>query len=145
MLLTTSLCLVLFLCLVILVPELVSGRSNCVTTPLGKVHALFSVKWTYLTGLIIFQVSSLVYVLPPSSIATIADRTAVAVGGAALYYRAISILELAAPTKLRPVLIFIISSKYTWHGIIGGTSFRWRVDRLSEINLENDFLGHCAP
>lgn len=62
-----------------------------------------------------------------------------------LYFGAIDILKLAAPMKLRPVLFFMISNNYIWRGIVSEISFRWRIHRLGQTNLEHRFLDQSAP
>ncbi|KZL84309.1 mfs transporter [Colletotrichum incanum] len=93
--------------------------STALQPSLGKLYTMFNVKWTYLTGLIIFEIRSIVCALAPNSGALIAGRTVAGVGGAALYSGAINILALAAPLQLRPVLFATLTGMLAVVSLIG--------------------------
>ncbi|TDZ48300.1 Efflux pump roqT [Colletotrichum trifolii] len=93
--------------------------STALSPSFGKVYANYSVKWTYLAGLVIFEAGSVLCALAPTSSALIAGRTVAGIGGAALYSGAINIIGIAAPMNLRPVLFAVISSMFGVASLVG--------------------------
>ncbi|GJD04571.1 MFS transporter [Colletotrichum higginsianum] len=93
--------------------------STALQPSLGKVYTILNVKWTYLAGLVIFEVGSVVCALAPSSGALIAGRTVAGVGGAALYSGAVNILALAAPLRMRPLLFSLLTGMFAIASLVG--------------------------
>ncbi|OBR06691.1 MFS transporter [Colletotrichum higginsianum IMI 349063] len=93
--------------------------STALQPSLGKVYTILNVKWTYLAGLVVFEVGSVVCALAPSSGALIAGRTVAGVGGAALYSGAVNILALAAPLRMRPLLFSLLTGMFAIASLVG--------------------------
>ncbi|OLN83437.1 putative HC-toxin efflux carrier TOXA 11 [Colletotrichum chlorophyti] len=93
--------------------------STALQLSLGKLYSHLSVKWTYLAGLVIFEVGSIVCALAPRSAALIAGRTIAGVGGAALSSGGMNILALVAPMRLRPLLFSALTSMLAVASLIG--------------------------
>lgn len=102
----------------------------------GKIMGLFSVKWSYITGIIIFDIGSAVCGAAPSMDAMIVGRTLAGVGGAGMYIGCITLLSLTTSLRERP--LYLASIGFTWGAgtvlgpIVGGafaenehTTWRW--------------------
>ncbi|KAL7935514.1 major facilitator superfamily domain-containing protein [Trichoderma chlorosporum] len=77
----------------------------------GKLYAEFSVKWIFLTALLMFEVGSIVCATAPSSVALIVGRAVAGIGGAGIVSGTLIVLSRCLPLQKRP--------KYT--GAMGGS------------------------
>lgn len=76
---------------------------RCATQPLGgKIYENFSLKWTYLVFLGLFEIGSLICATAPSSIALILGRAVAGLGAAGLFSGAVVIIAHNIPLRLRP-------------------------------------------
>jgi MFS family permease len=76
----------------------------------GQIYGSFSVKYTYMVSVIIFEVGSIVCALAPSSVALILGRLITGVGGGGLYIGTVVLIGYAVPVKQRPIYISIVTS-----------------------------------
>jgi MFS family permease len=76
----------------------------------GKLYTFYSIKWTYLSALFIFELGSLICGVAPSSIALIIGRAVAGLGSAGIFSGAILIVAHTVPLRQRP----------TYTGMIGG-------------------------
>ncbi|KAH7326980.1 MFS multidrug transporter-like protein [Rhexocercosporidium sp. MPI-PUGE-AT-0058] len=85
--------------------------TNCSMQPLsGKLYTIYSLKWTFLTFLGIFELGALVAAASISSTMFIVGRAIGGIGGAGLMNGALTIIASAAPITKRPMLVGIIMS-----------------------------------
>jgi len=76
---------------------------RCACQPLaGKIYNHFSLKWSYLTFLGIFEIGSLVCATSPSSTVLIIGRAIAGIGASGLFSGALVIIAHTIPLRLRP-------------------------------------------
>ncbi|KAI2603433.1 MFS transporter [Hypoxylon fragiforme] len=80
----------------------------------GKFYAMYSVKWVFLAGVVIFEIGSLIAGVSPSSAVLIAGRAISGMGAAGIFAGAIIILASAVPLRQRPVYTGLLASM---HGV----------------------------
>ena len=85
----------------------------------GKFYSIFSIKWTFLTALLIFEVGSLVCGAAPNSIALIIGRAIAGLGGAGLFSGSLIIVAYTVPLSKRPTYTGIIAGMYGIASVIG--------------------------
>ncbi|TGZ78952.1 MFS general substrate transporter [Ascodesmis nigricans] len=76
----------------------------------GKVYQFFSLKWTFLGAIGLFELGSLVCGVSPNSIALILGRAIAGLGCAGIFTGALIILSISVPLRKRPM----------YSGMIGG-------------------------
>ncbi|KAF2735808.1 MFS general substrate transporter [Polyplosphaeria fusca] len=100
----------------------------------GKLYALFSAKWTFLTALFVFEIGSLVSAVAPSSVVFIVGRAISGAGSAGIFNGALVTISIITPLAKRPAYQSIIGGVYAVATItaplIGGAftdyvSWRW--------------------
>lgn len=80
----------------------------------GKFYTFYSTKWVFLTGLLIFEIGSLICGVAPNSTALIIGRSVAGLGGAGLFSGAIIIIATAVPLRIRPIYTGLLASM---HGV----------------------------
>ncbi|KAF5878853.1 putative mfs multidrug transporter protein [Botrytis fragariae] len=94
--------------------------SNCAVQPLsGKLYTYFSLKYTFLCFLAIFELGALICGLSKDSDMLIVGRAIQGCGGSGILNGALTILAAAAPISKRPILIGIIMSTASFGQVIG--------------------------
>ncbi|KAK9326757.1 major facilitator superfamily domain-containing protein [Lipomyces starkeyi] len=89
------------------------------TSPWGKLFKYFTLKWTYLAAVFIFELGSLICGVAPNSTALIVGRAIAGLGAAGVASGAfILVAFLAAPEK-RPAYLGIIGASYGISAVIG--------------------------
>ncbi|KAM0477021.1 hypothetical protein ACHAPX_005980 [Trichoderma viride] len=92
----------------------------CSLQPLsGKLYAIFSLKWTFLSFFAVFELGSLLCAVAVSSNMFIGGRAVAGAGGAGIVSGAFSIVAFIAPLKKRPLYIGFISSFFGVATVIG--------------------------
>ncbi|KAF2660764.1 MFS transporter [Lophiostoma macrostomum CBS 122681] len=100
----------------------------------GKLYALFSTKWTFLTALFVFEIGSLVSAVAPSSVVFVVGRAISGAGSAGIFNGALVTISMITPLAKRPAYQSIIGGVYAVATItaplIGGVftdyvSWRW--------------------
>lgn len=71
--------------------------------PFGKLYSTLSVKWTFLSAIVIFEAGSLLCGAAPSSAALIAGRAVAGVGAAAILSGTLIIAAHTMPLEYRPI------------------------------------------
>lgn len=71
--------------------------------PFGKLYSILSVKWTFLSAIIIFEAGSVLCGAAPSSAALIAGRAVAGVGAAAILSGTLIIAAHTMPLEYRPI------------------------------------------
>ncbi|KAL2176181.1 major facilitator superfamily domain-containing protein [Thermothelomyces heterothallicus CBS 202.75] len=85
----------------------------------GSIYRMFSVKWTYLTAVFVFEVGSLVCALAPSSNAFIAGRAVAGLGTAGLFSGGVVILSYTLPLRQRPVAFGLMGAMWGIASVAG--------------------------
>lgn len=78
----------------------------------GKIMGLFSVKWTYLVSILIFEVGSAICGAAPTMNTMIVGRAIAGIGGAGMYVGCLALLSLTTSLRERPV--YMASIGFTW-------------------------------
>jgi MFS family permease len=85
----------------------------------GKIYTYFSVKWTYIAAVLLFEVGSIVIATAPNSTALIVGRAIVGSGAAGIFSGSLIIIGHAVPLKKRPSFIAYVSSMYGVSSVAG--------------------------
>ncbi|OBT90094.1 hypothetical protein VE02_02523 [Pseudogymnoascus sp. 03VT05] len=89
------------------------------TSPWGKLFKYFSLKWTYLVAVFIFELGSLICALAPNSTALIVGRAIAGLGAAGVASGAFILVAFLAPPEKRPAYLGIIGASYGISAVIG--------------------------
>ncbi|KAL1852792.1 hypothetical protein Daus18300_012036 [Diaporthe australafricana] len=85
----------------------------------GKLYSLFSVKWVYLTGLVLFEVGTVICGAAPNSTALIVGRAIAGLGSSGLFTGAMMTIAQTVPLEKRPAFMGIIGGVYGLASVIG--------------------------
>ncbi|KAK0640981.1 major facilitator superfamily domain-containing protein [Cercophora newfieldiana] len=85
----------------------------------GSLYRMFSVKWTYLVAIFIFEVGSLVCALAPTSNAFIVGRAVAGMGTAGLFSGSVVILSYTLPLRKRPAAFGLIGAMWGVASVAG--------------------------
>ncbi|KAL2150800.1 hypothetical protein VTH82DRAFT_7363 [Thermothelomyces myriococcoides] len=85
----------------------------------GSIYRMFSVKWTYLTAVAVFEVGSLVCALAPTSDAFIVGRAIAGLGTAGLFSGGVVILSYTLPLRRRPIGFGLIGAMWGIASVAG--------------------------
>ncbi|EWC47542.1 hypothetical protein DRE_03162 [Drechslerella stenobrocha 248] len=85
----------------------------------GKVYTYFSVKWTFLIALAIFEVGSVICASAPSSSAFIIGRAIAGIGASAIFSGGMTIIGFTVPLRKRAIYIAALSSMFGISSVIG--------------------------
>ncbi|KAF3911077.1 hypothetical protein AA313_de0205070 [Arthrobotrys entomopaga] len=85
----------------------------------GKFYTFYSVKWVYLTALMIFELGSIVCAAAPSSTALIIGRAIAGIGSAGIFAGALLIVAQTVPLEKRPTYTGMIGSMYGLASVAG--------------------------
>ncbi|KAH7357209.1 major facilitator superfamily transporter [Rhexocercosporidium sp. MPI-PUGE-AT-0058] len=85
----------------------------------GRLYQRFSVKWTFLTCLALFEIGSLICGVAPNSTTLIVGRAFAGVGSSGLFSGALIILAHATPLEKRPVYTGLIAGIYGIASVVG--------------------------
>ncbi|KAI1106530.1 MFS transporter [Jackrogersella minutella] len=80
----------------------------------GKFYVMYPVKWVFLSGVVLFEIGSLIAGVSPSSAVLIVGRTVSGMGAAGIFAGAIIILATSVPLRQRPIYTGLLASM---HGI----------------------------
>lgn len=96
----------------------------------GKAFKYFSLKWTFLFAIFIFELGSLICGVAPNPIALIIGRAIAGIGGAGMAGGAFTIVGFSAEPKKRPLFLGLVGVTYGMSAVIGpllGGAFTDRV------------------
>jgi MFS family permease len=85
----------------------------------GKLHTYYSVKWTYLVALFVFELGSLICGVAPTSAALIAGRAVAGAGTGGVNAGAYILVAHSVPKPQRPTLLGLIGGMYGFASIAG--------------------------
>ncbi|KAF4309844.1 putative mfs transporter protein [Botryosphaeria dothidea] len=85
----------------------------------GKLYTFFSIKWTYLAALFIFELGSFICGIAPTSEALIVGRAIAGLGSAGIFSGAILIVSKTVPLRQRPTYTGLIGAMYGIASVAG--------------------------
>ncbi|KAF9876215.1 major facilitator superfamily transporter [Colletotrichum karsti] len=85
----------------------------------GTIYKLFSIKYSYLAAIFVFEVGSLLCALAPSSTAFIVGRAIAGIGTAGLFSGSIVILSYTMPLEKRPLAFGLIGGMWGVASVAG--------------------------
>ncbi|KAI1329159.1 major facilitator superfamily domain-containing protein [Xylariaceae sp. FL0255] len=85
----------------------------------GKFYTYFSIKWVYITAILLFELGSLVCGVAPSSNALIIGRAIAGLGSSGIFSGALLILAHSVPLPKRPVFSGMIGGVYGISSVAG--------------------------
>ncbi|KAL5319710.1 hypothetical protein ACEPPN_012766 [Leptodophora sp. 'Broadleaf-Isolate-01'] len=92
----------------------------CALQPIsGKFFQYFSLKWTYLVFLTIFEIGSLICATAVNSVMLIVGRAIAGAGAAGLFSGALVILAHSVPLRQRPIYTGCIASMFSISNVVG--------------------------
>ncbi|KAG9235862.1 MFS multidrug transporter-like protein [Amylocarpus encephaloides] len=97
----------------------------------GKIYTIFSIKITFITAIMIFELGSLVCATAPTSTALIIGRAVAGIGVGGLFSGAINILAYSLPLRKRPAAF----------GLVGGM---WGIASVAGPLLGGVFTDHVS-
>ncbi|KAI0847158.1 MFS general substrate transporter [Daldinia vernicosa] len=99
----------------------------------GRVYANFSIKYTFLAAISIFELGSLVCGLAPTSTALIVGRAIAGLGGAGITSGAMIIIASSVPLRFRPIFVGSLGAVFAVASVLGpilggifSTKLTWR-------------------
>lgn len=88
-------------------------HSSCALQPIsGKIYQYFSLKWTYLAFLAIFEIGSLICATAVNSVMLIVGRAIAGAGAAGLFSGALVILSHSVPLRQRPCEYLLMPTSF---------------------------------
>jgi MFS family permease len=85
----------------------------------GKLYTFYSVKWTFLAALAVFEIGSIICATAPTSVAFIVGRAIAGLGSAGIFSGAILIVTYTVPLHQRPLYTGIIGGMYGIASVAG--------------------------
>ncbi|KAK8055192.1 MFS general substrate transporter [Apiospora rasikravindrae] len=85
----------------------------------GRLYSIFSIKWTFLVALLIFEVGSLICALAPNSTALIVGRAIAGLGSAGLFSGALIIIAFSTPIEKRAMYNSVLIAVYGIASVVG--------------------------
>ncbi|KAL0571513.1 hypothetical protein V5O48_010447 [Marasmius crinis-equi] len=85
----------------------------------GKFYTYFSIKWTYITTITIFEIGSLICGVAPSSEVLIVGRAIAGIGSAGVFSGALVIIAHSVPLSKRPLFTGILGAMYGLASVAG--------------------------
>jgi Major Facilitator Superfamily len=75
----------------------------------GKIYKFYSIKWTYMAALLVFEIGSLICAVAPNATALILGRAVAGLGSAGIFTGAILIVSYTVPLTSRPIYMGVSS------------------------------------
>ncbi|KIW01485.1 uncharacterized protein PV09_07238 [Verruconis gallopava] len=97
----------------------------------GKLYTFYSVKWTYLSALFIFELGSLICGIAPNSTALIIGRAIAGLGAAGIFSGALLIVAYTVPLRQRPTYMGLVGGMYGIASVAGPLMGGAFTDRLT--------------
>ena len=102
----------------------------------GKFYSLFSVKWVYLAGLLLFEIGTVICGAAPNSTALIIGRAIAGIGSAGLFTGAMLTIAHTVPLAKRPAFMGIVGGVYGIASVIGPL-VGWLLQNCHETTIAN--------
>lgn len=88
-------------------------------TSAGKIYKYFSLKWSFLVSMLVFEVGSLLCAVAPSSTTLVVGRAIAGLGGAGLSVGGTCIISLTVAPVKRPMMMGVIGMTYAIAAVLG--------------------------
>jgi hypothetical protein len=85
----------------------------------GKIYTFYSVKWTYLSAISLFEIGSLLCGVTPNSVGLILGRAIAGLGAAGVFSGALLIISRSVPLRQRPIYMGAIGGMYGIASVAG--------------------------
>lgn len=85
----------------------------------GKFYTIYSTKWVFMSGVLIFEVGSLVCGVTPSSVVLIVGRAIAGLGAAGIFSGGIIIIATNVPLRHRPIYTSLLGSMHSVASVAG--------------------------
>lgn len=85
----------------------------------GKIYSTYSIKWTFLSSLFIFELGSLICGVSPTSTALIVGRAVAGIGGGGVGSGCFLLIAHSVEARRRPTLIGMMGGMYGFAAIAG--------------------------
>lgn len=85
----------------------------------GKIYTFWSIKWTFLIAIAIFEVGSLICAVASDSVTLIIGRAISGVGSAGIFAGALTILAYSVPLHRRPLYTGLVSGMWGISSVAG--------------------------
>lgn len=85
----------------------------------GKIYKYYSLKWSYMTAILIFELGSAICGAAPTSEALIVGRAIAGIGSAGIFTGALVIIAYTVPLVKRPIYTGIIGAMYGIASVVG--------------------------
>lgn len=85
----------------------------------GKLFTFYSIRWTYMITLFIFELGSLICAVAPSSTVLIIGRAIAGVGGGGVGTGSFLLIAHSVPAHKRPMLVGLLGTMYGFASIAG--------------------------
>jgi MFS family permease len=116
------------------------------TQPLyGSIYKLFSIKATFLTGVAIFELGSLLTGVAPSSVAFIVGRAIAGIGVGAIFSGGIVILAYTLPLDKRPAAFGLIGGMWGIASVAGPRKYSQVTPLAQDTNVASFLQFSAAP
>jgi hypothetical protein len=86
---------------------------------MGRIYKLYSPKWTFLTGILIFEIGSAVSGAAPNSTALIIGRAISGIGGSTIITGLMTIIFLTLPLEKRPLFQGFFGAVFALASVVG--------------------------
>lgn len=97
----------------------------------GKFYTFWSIKWTFLAVVVIFEIGSFICGIAPNSVTLIIGRAIAGVGSAGIFAGALTILAYTVPLHKRPVYTGLVSGMWGISSVAGPLLGGLLTDRVS--------------
>ncbi|KAM3079995.1 hypothetical protein ACMFMF_003409 [Clarireedia jacksonii] len=85
----------------------------------GRIYTIFSIKYTFMTAIVIFEIGSLICATAPNSTALIVGRAVAGLGTGGLFSGAVVILAYCLPLRKRPAAFGLIGGMWGIASVAG--------------------------
>ncbi|KAF2629269.1 putative aflatoxin efflux pump [Macroventuria anomochaeta] len=91
----------------------------CFNPIFGRIYALYSTKWCFLTSILIFEIGSAVCGAAPSSVAFIVGRAVSGIGSAGIFQGGMMVIVGMVPLSKRPIYTAVLGMAFGVCAVLG--------------------------